>query len=434
MIHVCFLGAGSAFVEPLSKDLCQIEGIEGGTLWLVDIDEKRLDLSAKLAQLIVERLGANWTVKATTDRKEALAGADYVINCIEVSGLDTVRFDNDIPLKYGISQCIGDTIGPGGIFKLLRTAPVWVEVLQDCEQLCPDALVLNYTNPMNMMCLVAARTSNMRVVGLCHSVQGTSKQLSEYADVPYDELEWECAGINHLAWFTKLEHRGSDIYPRLRERAEARGEVWEKDPIRFDMMLHFGAFVTESSGHFSEYLPYYRKRSALMDEYCRKGYLGEEGFYARDWPTWRAEADERRQRLLDGAEELKLERSHEYASYIIQACETDQPYVIHGNVPNDGLIDNLLADGCVEVACLIDGNGVHPTHYGSLPPQLAALCRSNMSVFELGVQAVLQQSKEAATHALLLDPLTAAVCSPAEIRQLAEEMFAAEADYLPAMC
>ena len=432
-IQVCFLGAGSGFVEPLSADLFQIEGIDGGTLYLVDIDAQRLELSSRLAEKIAQRLGGGWRVAATTDRRAALQGADYVINCIEVSGLETVRFDNDIPLKYGVSQCIGDTIGPGGLFKLLRTAPVWMEVLKDCEALCPDALVLNYTNPMNMMCLVADRCASMEVVGLCHSVQGTSKQLSEYAAIPYEELAWECAGINHLAWFTKLEHRGADVYPLLRERVINRGEVWEKDPVRFDMMLHFGAFVTESSGHFSEYLPYYRKRGALITEFCRDRYLGEEGFYARDWPTWRREADERRQRLINDEEELKLARSHEYASYIIQACETDRPYVIHGNVPNRGLIDNLPAGGCVEVACLVDGNRIQPTHYGTLPPQLAALCRSNMSVFELGAQAVLERSKEAVVHALSLDPLTAAVCSLAEIRAMANELFEAEAAYLPEM-
>ena len=433
MPNVVFLGAGSGFVEPLSRDIFQMVGVSGGTLRLVDIDEQRLELSHKLAGLVAEKLGGRWKVEATTDRRQALPGADYIINCIEVSGLGTVRHDNDIPLKYGVSQCIGDTLGPGGLFKLLRSAPVWLDVLMDCEELCPQALVLNYTNPMSMMCLVAQWASEMQVVGLCHSVQGTSKQLAGYCDVPYEEMRWDCAGINHHAWFTRLEHRGEDLYPRLREKISGRGELWEQDPVRFDMMLHFGAFVTESSGHFSEYLPYYRKRRELITEFCRPGYLGEEGFYARDWPTWRAGADERRRRILAGDPqgELKLERSHEYASYIIQAHQTNQPYVIHGNVANNGLIDNLPADGCVEVACLIDSNGIHPTRFGTLPPQLAALCRMNMSMFELGALAVLERSKEAAVHALMLDPLTSAVCSTAEIRKMTEELFEAERDYLP---
>ncbi len=371
MPNVTFLGAGSFFVEHLSKDLFQIAG-DGGTLRLVDIDERRLELSHQVARMVAERLGGRWQVEATTDRRQALPASDYVINCIEVSGLDTVRCDNDIPLKYGVSQCIGDTLGPGGLFKLLRTGPVWLDVLDDCEELCPDALVLNYTNPMNMMCLIAQWSSTMRVVGLCHSVQGTSRQLADYAGVPYEELDWQCGGINHHAWFTKLAHHGRDLYPELRAKVIDRGALWERDPVRFDMMLHFGCFVTESSGHFSEYLPYYRKRPELIDEYCRAGYLGEAGFYARDWPQWRREADERRQRIIAGTEQLKLERSEEYASYIIEACETNRPCVIHGNVANDGLIENLPADGCVEVACLVNRQGIQPTQFGPLPPQLAA--------------------------------------------------------------
>ena len=229
-------------------------------------------------------------MRASTERRDLLAGSDFIINSIEVAGLANVRHDFDIPMKYGINQCIGDTIGPGGIFKALRTGPAWLDILHDAEQLCPQAWVLNYTNPMSILTLAALNGSSMRTVGLCHSVQGTSKQLAGYLNVPYEELEWRCAGINHNAWFTELSYHGQDMYPRLREVAQDH-EIYERDPVRFEMMLYFGAFVTESSGHFSEYVPYFRKRPELIERYCRAGYLGETGFYANNWPTWREEND-----------------------------------------------------------------------------------------------------------------------------------------------
>ncbi|MEW6249341.1 MAG: alpha-galactosidase [Planctomycetota bacterium] len=434
MPNICFLGAGSGFTRPLAVDVMQVATIGGGEFRLVDIDPERLELSYGVACKVAERLGGGrWTVRATTDRRAALPGSDFIVNCIEVSGLATVRLDNDIPLKYGVSQCIGDTIGPGGIMKALRTVPVWLDVLQDVRRLCPDAWVLNYTNPMNIMCLAAHRAApELRVVGLCHSVQHTSKGLATYLDLPYAELEWACAGINHLAWFTKLRHNGQDVYPELRRRARERPDIYEQDPVRFDMMLHLGYFVTESSGHFSEYLPYYRKRRDLLEQYTRAEFLGRESFYADCWPKWRADCDEWRRRFLRGAEELQTERSHEYASYIIDARQTNRPFVIHGNVSNrGGLIENLPRDGCVEGPCIVDRNGIQPVHFGRLPAQLAAICASNMAVFDLAATAVLERSREAAIHAFMLDPLTAAVCSPAEIRRMAEELLAAQRDYIP---
>ncbi len=436
MPNISFLGAGSGFIEPLAADLMQVANLDGSSFRLVDIDEERLELSLKIAELINQKIKdqnsrRGWKISATTDRRKGLRGADYVINCIEVSGLKCVRADNDIPLKYGVSQCIGDTIGPGGLFKALRTIPVWLDVLKDCEKLCPQALVLNYTNPMNMLCLAAARRSRMRVVGLCHSVQGSSRQLADYTGVPYAEMEWRCGGINHMAWFTTLRHRGRDLYPGLCERVQKDRKLYEKDPVRFDMLLHFGAFVTESSGHFSEYVPYYRKRPELIKKYCRDGYLGLESFYADNWPKWRQATDQRRRQIVAGKEEVRTQRGLEFASYIIDACETDVPFVIHGNVPNGGLIENLPAGACVEVACLVNRTGVHPTRFGALPPQLAALCASNVAMFDLGVTAAIERSKEAAIHALMLDPLTAAVCSPAEIRRMFGRLYEAQREWVP---
>jgi len=430
-IKIVFLGAGSFFFQGLFTDVLNIPGADVGEMALVDVDPHRLELAERLGRTIVEKMGRRWTVRATTDRREVLSGSHYIINCIEVSGVECVRHDHDIPARYGVDQCIGDTGGPGGLFKALRTAPVFLDVLRDVETMCPDAWVLNYTNPMSILCLAAARASRAKLVGLCHSVQGTSRQLAGYLGVPYGELQWRCGGINHLAWMTELKHQGRDMYPLLFDKARNDPVTYEKDPVRFDVMLHFGFFVTESSGHLSEYLPYYRKRPDLLRRYCREGYLGGSGFYAAQWPDWRRQCDEDRRKRIAGEQEIATQRSGEYASFIIEAMETDDPFVIHGTVPNAGLIPNLAADGVVEVACVVDRNGVHPARFGPLPPQCAALCDWNMRMYDLAATACLERSREAAIHALMLDPLTAAVCSPAEIRSMAEELFEAERAYLP---
>jgi alpha-galactosidase len=425
-IKIAILGAGSAvFARQLMTDLLSTPGLERGTFALVDIDAERLDLARRIAELLVERSGRTWTVEATTDRTQALPGCKYVISAIEVAGLRNVAPDYEIPLKYGVDQCIGDTIGPGGVFKMLRTGPAWLAILRDVERLCPGALVMNYTNPMSALTLLALRATGLQVVGLCHSVQGTSRQLAGYLDVPYDELRFRCAGINHLAWFVELTHHGEDLYPRLHQAAEDP-EIYDCDPVRFEIMRHFGAFVTESSGHFSEYVPYFRKRPDLLAQYTRQGYRGESGFYAHNWPRWRREADETIRAQLAGKSEIVLQRSTEYASYIVEAVETNRPAVIHGNVLNEGLIDNLPQGGCVEVPVLVDGMGLHPTHFGPLLTQLAALDAAHIPVHELLVEAVLDRDRGAALHALLLDPLTAAVLSPAEIAAMFDEMWAAE--------
>ncbi len=430
-MKIVFLGAGSFFFQNLFTDVLAIPGCDGGEMALVDIDAERLDLAERLGRRIVDVTGRRWSVTATTDRRQVLAGADYIINCIEVSGVACVRHDNDIPARYGVDQCIGDTVGPGGLFKALRTVPVFLDVLRDVESLCPGAWVLNYTNPMSILCLAASRASRVRVVGLCHSVQGTSRQLAEYAGVPYAEMQWRCGGINHLSWFTELTHRGADLYPTLFERARNDPALYERDPVRFDVMLHFGHFVTESSGHLSEYLPYYRKRPDLIAKYCRDGYRGGSGFYAREWPNWRRSCDQDRRRRIAGEMEIATARSPEYAGYIVEAMETNAPCVIHATVPNRGLIDNLPGDGVVEVACEVDRGGVRPVRFGPLPPQCAAVCDWNMRMIDLAATACIERSREAAIHALMLDPLTAAVCCPAEIRAMAEELFEAEREYLP---
>jgi alpha-galactosidase len=431
MLKVTFVGAGSAvFARQLMTDILAVDGLDEGEFALVDLDAERLELTHAISEKLVSLTRKSWRVTSSTERVDVLQDSTVIVNTVEVAGLANVRHDYEIPKKYGVDQCIGDTIGPGGLFKALRTGPVWLEILRDCERLCPDAWVLNYTNPMSILTLAALTATSMRTVGLCHSVQGTSRQLAGYLDVPYDELEWQCAGLNHNAWFTVLRHREEDMYPCLREAAR-RPEIYEQDAVRFEILQHFGAFVTESSGHFSEYVPYFRKRTDLIERYIRSGYRGESGFYANNWPRWRAENDARIRAMLDGSEPIPLERSHEYASNIVEALVLNEPQVIYGNVRNSGLIDNL-PDGCVEVPCRVDRDGIRPCQVGPLPEQLAALNRAHMAIHALVAQALLERDRQAAKYALLLDPLTAAVCSPAEVDAMFEEMWAAQVEYLEA--
>ncbi|MGB4605148.1 MAG: alpha-galactosidase [Limnochordia bacterium] len=428
-MKISIIGAGSMFTRALTVDILTIEGLEEGVFALVDIDPKRLELAHKLVEMVIAKTGKNWKVISSTDRREVIADSDFVINQIEVSGLETVRLDYEIPLKYGVKQCIGDTLGPGGLFKTLRTLPAWIEIVRDIEDLAPGATILNYTNPMSAVVLATTRITDLPVVGLCHSVQGTSRKLAEMLGVPYEELKWECAGINHMAWFTTLEHNGQDMYPVLKEKAKDP-EFLALDPVRLDAMLYLGAFVTESSGHFSEYIPYYRKRQDLIDKHCGAGYDGETGFYATQGPTWRANTDREIQQLVSGEKELTLKRSHEYAAVIIEAVFKNEPAVIYGNVKNTGLIENLPQDGIVEVACMINRNGINPCYFGRLPEHLAALNRSNMAFFELAVESVLQKDREMAMRALMMDPLTAAVCSLSEIKAMFDELYEAQKDYI----
>jgi alpha-galactosidase len=425
-LRIVIIGAGSTvFARQLMADVLTTPGLESGTFVLVDIDARRLDLAHRIGERMAAASGRSWRVEATAHRGRALAGADYVINAIEVAGLRNVRHDYDIPMKYGVDQCIGDTIGPGGIFKMLRTGPAWREILRDIERICPRAVVMNYTNPMSALTLLALRATRLNVVGLCHSVQGTSQQLAAYLDVPCEELRWRCAGINHLAWFTELTHDGRDMYPRLAE-ASRDPEIYDADPVRFEVMRHFGAFVTESSGHLSEYLPYFRKRPDLVKRYTRGGYRGESGFYADNWPAWRKGGDDSIRDMINGRAAPPLQRSEEYASAIIEAVECGRSRVINGNVENRGLIDNLPQGGCVEVPVLADATGLHPVRFGPLPPQMAALDAAHMYVHELMVEAVVERDLAAARQALMLDPLTAAVCSPEEASALFDEMAASE--------
>lgn len=435
-LKIVFLGAGSNFFIRLFKDLVLTPGITEGEMCLVEPVPERLALAVKVAEYIMRSYHVDcWKIRAVSDRRKVLKNADYVISCIEVNGRSCVGMENDIPAKYGVDQCIGDTTGPGGVMKALRTVPTWLRALKDISELCPKAIVLNYTNPMSIMCLAAFHAfPQLKHYGVCHSVQGTSHVLAEYSGTPYDEMTWECAGINHLSWFTRLEHNGKDLYPVIRKRLKTKETDLARDPVRFNMMSHFGAFVTESSGHFSEYLPYYRKRKDLIEKHCGPGYNGETSFYARNWPSWRVNTDQFKVDFVEGKhpEYITNERSWEYATHLIEAIEKDQPFFAHLNVPNNGLIANLPANGIVEVKCVADRTGITPTQYGKLPDQMAAVCVWNMHCYELAAQACIDFDLEKAAQAMMLDPNTASVCSPEEIRRMAYELFDAERPYLDA--
>jgi alpha-galactosidase len=434
MTVVTIIGAGSTvFAAELISDFLSTPGLESGEFRLVDIDGQRLALAHEFAEYLVARSERDWKVRSSARRTELLAGSTVIISTIEVAGLATVDFDYEIPKRFGVDQCIGDTIGPGGLFKSLRTIPTFLEILADIERLAPDALVLNHTNPMSMTILAASRAGSIPVWGMCHSVHHTVEDLAGYLDLDKTAIRFEAAGVNHLAWLTTLELDGADLYPRLRDRARSP-EVYELDPVRFDLMYEFGAFPTESSGHVSEYLPYFRTHPNLVAGWQGKEYVGESGFYAHNWPTWRRENDDMLRAALRGDSEFPLERGPEYPSRIVEAMSPQSAIgtaEIYVTTPNRGWIDNVHQDNAVEVAAIVDSRGIHPQPYGRLPAHIASWVRRHQEFNDLAVTSILEQDREAAVHALMLDPLTSAACELPKIRDMFDEMVDAQKAFLP---
>jgi alpha-galactosidase len=427
------------FTRNLTRDILTFPELQDSEIVLMDIDADRLSRAEKLVSRMVETAKAPVRVIATTDRRHALEGADYVVVTIQVGGNGQWEADIAVPGRYGVSQCVGDTIGPGGIFRGLRHLAVFDRLIEDMEDLCPKALILQYSNPMAILTWRTAM-SGLRVVGLCHSVQGTARLLAGYCEVPADELSYWVAGINHQAWFLTLEHCGEDLYPRLRSHLD-NPKTLALEPVRLELMRRFGYFVTESSGHASEYLPYFRKRPDLLaslvetfesagsDYSAWLGY-GQTGGCVAGMRLGEPAYEQEVVRQIAGTEPIELHRSEEYGARIIHAAETGTPLRINGNVLNDDLITNLPVGACVEVPCLVDRAGVHPCVVGALPPQLAALNRSNIAVQELVVKGHLARDREAIYQAMALDPLTAAVCSLDEIWKLTDDMFTANQHWL----
>ena len=422
---IAFVGAGSVtFTKNLLGDILAFPELAESEIALHDIDEERLETARVLAQSVGEALGARPRVTASLDRRAALEGADYVINSVQVGGHAATVRDYEIPARYGVRQTIGDTLGIGGIVRTLRTAPVMLGIGNDMAEVCPDGWLLNYTNPMAMICqLVYQGTPQQKVVGLCHSVQGTTEMLAELCGVPVSEVTFFGAGINHQTFLYRLEHDGASLYPKLDAAIAADPELARR--VRVDIYKRFGYFPTESSEHSAEYVPWYMRHDAELErlripvaEYVRRSEENLDEFA-------QVKAG------LAAGTPLEIERSWEYASLIIHSMETGQERVIYGNVRNTGLITNLPADICVEVPCLVDRTGVNPVHVGNVPPQCAALNRTFANVCDLTVRAVLDGRRDHVHHAAMLDPNTAASLTLDQIEALVDELLEAYADSLP---
>lgn len=429
MSKITFLGAGSTvFVKNVLGDVMLTEALQGFELALYDIDEERLSDSERLLNSMRGTLGSSCTVKAYHDRKAALKGANYVINAIQVGGYDPCTItDFEIPKKYGLRQTIADTLGIGGIFRNLRTIPVMLDFAQDMQEVCPDALFLNYTNPMAVLTNVMNTVGGIQTVGLCHSVQVCVPGLFESLGMDHEGVQSKIAGINHMAWLLEVTKDGVDLYPEIKRRAAEKQKEKHHDMVRFELMLRFGYYVTESSEHNAEYHPYFIKRNypelierfnIPLDEYPRRCIEQIKG--------WK----EMREKLF-ASKSIEHVRSHEYASYIMEAIETNKPFKIGGNVMNTGLITNLPSEACVEVPCLVDASGITPTYVGALPPQLAALNRTNINTQLLTMEAAVTGRKEHIYHAAMLDPHTSAELSIDDIVSLCDDLLEAHGSWLP---
>ena len=437
MSKITFIGAGSTvFAKNLMGDILSFPELKESTFVLHDIDEDRLSTSEVVAHKLAKSLDANPTIEATTNRRAAFDGADYAICMIQVAGYEPgTTTDFEIPKKYGLRQTIADTLGIGGIMRGLRTIPVLLDMCRDMEELCPDVTFLQYVNPMAMNCWAINRATSINTIGLCHSVQGTASQLARDIGVPINEINYLCAGINHMAFYLNFERNGQDLYPLIRQvgqegefpkRPHGTGPI--SDAVRYEMFKRLGYFVTESSEHFSEYTPYFIKqdRPELIEEFeiPLDEYINRCELQIAAWESFR-------DYLEDEKTTVEHERSGEYGSRIIHSMETGKPRVVYGNVMNDGLIDNLPVESCVEVPCFVDKNGVQPTRIGKLPPQLSALMQTNINVQSLTVEAALTGKREHIYHAAMLDPHTAAELSLDQMWSLVDDLIEAHGDWLP---
>ena len=433
MTKITFIGAGSTiFAKNVLGDAMLTPSLADSHIALYDIDEKRLRESEAMLKTINKNANQNRAeIQVYHDRKEALRDADFVVNAIQVGGYKpSTVIDFEIPKKYGLRQTIGDTMGIGGIFRTLRTLQVMLEFAREMEEVCPNAWLLNYTNPMAMLTMGVLKATSIKTVGLCHSVQVCVPELFEHLGIKeqYDlaDFQWKIAGINHMAFLLEITKDGEDFYPTIRQLAEEK-ENPHRDSVRFELMKRFGYYITESSEHNAEYHPYFIKSKypELIDDLGipLDEYLTRCENQIRDWETMRED-------IVDNGD-LTHKRSREYASYIMDAIKTGNPTVIAGNVLNKGLITNLPEDVCVEVPCLVDKNGIQPTYVGALPTQLAALNRTNINVQELTVEAALTLEKDKIYQAAYLDPHLSSELSLADITQLVDDLIEAHGDYLP---
>jgi len=432
---IAFIGAGSfEFTRGLVRDILTFPALREVTFSLMDINEERLEFSRRAVEKLVRAFDAPARIHATLSRQEALEGADVVLTTILVGDTNVWRHDIEIPKKYGVDVCVGDTRGPSGIFRFLRTLPAMLEIVRDMERLCPQAVLLNYTNPMAMLVGALSRLSSIQVTGLCHSVQGTAQMLARWLGAPMEEIDYLCAGINHQAWFLEFRWKGQDAYPMLRQLILENPEIYQEEIVRNEMFLHLGYYPTESSGHNSEYNWWFRKRPEVIER-IQKGTGWNPGEYAfilkeyqRREHTWKDEIKADLERPLT---EEDLQRGYEYAAYIINALAGGEPYRFNGNVPNTNLVTNLPQGACVEVPVLVDRAGFHPISVGPLPPSVAMLTYLNSSIEELAIEAAIEGDPVKVFQAIAYDPLTAAVLTLDEIRDMVNALFAVHAPYLP---
>ena len=428
-----FIGAGSLeFTRDLVRDLLTFDAFRDCELMLMDINEKRLEYAKRGVQRVVDASGASAQVKATLDRREALKDANGVLITILQGGVEVWRHDIEIPKKYGVDICVGDTRGPSGIFRFLRTAPVMLDIIRDVEELCPNAVVLNYTNPMAMLVSYLQSQTKVSVTGLCHSVQGTAEMLAGWIGVKPNELQYTCAGVNHQAFYLDLKVHGQDAYPLLRE-AVKRPEVAAEEPVRIEMFRHLGYFPTESSGHNSEYNAWFRKRPDLIEKYCTHGTGWNPGEYAYILHEYLNREDTWEKEYTDWLEkgEVELARGEEYASNIFNALFGDHtPYPFNANLRNKGYITNIDEGACVEVPVIADKDGIHTVGVHTLPQHLDILVSNTAKIEELAVRAAIEGDPQKVFQAILFDPLTASVCSMEEIHSMVQEMLDKNAPYL----
>ncbi len=459
MPKITFLGAGSTvFAKNLLGDILSFPELSESIIALHDIDPDRLETTRVVGERLAQSLGVSPRIETHPDRRAALEGADYAIGMFQVGGYDPgTIIDFEVPKKYGLRQTIGDTLGIGGIMRGLRTIPVYLEMCRDMEAVCPDVFLLNYVNPMAMVTWAINRATAIKTVGLCHSVQGTAEQLAELINVPMDDINYLCAGINHMAFYLQFERDGKSLYPLLQKVIdEGRVPAWNK--VRFEMFERLGYFVTESSEHFAEYVPWFIKRhrpdlieefNIPLDEYIRRCEVQIAGWeMARENilnPEIPVDAERLEKHLREaGASDVdvammgkmaaefdQVSPSHEYGAYIIHSMETGTPRVVYGNVMNEGLIHNLPRESCVEVPCLVDKNGLQPTKIGNLPPHLAALMQTNINVQALTVEAALTGKREHIYHAAMLDPHTGSELDLNQIWSLVDDLIDAHGDWLP---
>ena len=436
MTKIAFIGAGSlGFTSELVRDILTFPLLKDAHIALMDINPERLAFAKTSVVKLIAAGNYPATVSATLERAEALKGADVVLTTILAGSTEVWRHDIEIPKKYGVDINVGDTRGPSGIFRFLRTLPPMMEIVRDMEKYCPNAVLLNYTNPMAMLCAALQKQTFIRVTGLCHSVQGSAMMLADWIGAPYNEIDYLCAGINHQAWYLEYKWKGQDAYPLIHKAITERPEIYNEEIVRNEMYLALGKYVTESSGHNSEYNAWFRKRPDLIEKYCTHGTGWNPGEYAyilKEYQTteatWKQIVKDELAKPL-GADDLK--RGEEYAASIINALQGGEMFKFNGNVQNTQLITNLPQGACVEVPVLVDRAGFHPMHVGALPPECALLTSLSSGIEELAIQGALTGDPVAIYRAIAHDPLTMAVLSLAEIRQMTNEMFAQNQEYLP---